>query len=171
VKRILVAVDGSDPAQKAAALAAEIAVRFGTRLTLVYVVPRLVLPADAYGLTIAEIEGEHRSYGEKLLAEASARLHAPNVTVDTLVLSGSAAEAIAEVAAEPDVGMVVVGSRGRGAVARVLLGSVSDRLVHISPKPVLVAPPAMERGARSLLQSKEKWGGGGRRVRPWERSA
>jgi nucleotide-binding universal stress UspA family protein len=34
--------------------------------------------------------------------------------------------------------MIVIGSRGHGAVARMFLGSVSDRLVHISPKPVLV---------------------------------
>jgi nucleotide-binding universal stress UspA family protein len=34
--------------------------------------------------------------------------------------------------------MVVVGHRGRNAVARALLGSVADRLVQISPKPVLV---------------------------------
>jgi len=37
------------------------------------------------------------------------------------------------------VDLVVVGSRGRAAVARVLLGSVTDRLVHISTKPVLVS--------------------------------
>jgi nucleotide-binding universal stress UspA family protein len=34
--------------------------------------------------------------------------------------------------------MIVIGSRGHGAVARMFLGSVSDRLVHISPKAVLV---------------------------------
>jgi nucleotide-binding universal stress UspA family protein len=34
--------------------------------------------------------------------------------------------------------MIVIGSRGHGAVARMFLGSVSDRLVHISSKPVLV---------------------------------
>jgi nucleotide-binding universal stress UspA family protein len=60
------------------------------------------------------------------------------VQAETSVLSGSPAETLAEAAAAPDVDLVVLGSRGRGAVARVLLGSVSDRLIHISPKPVLV---------------------------------
>jgi len=59
------------------------------------------------------------------------------VEVSTTVLFGAPAESIAEEAAAADVGMVV-GSRGHGAVARVFLGSVSDWLVHISPKPVLV---------------------------------
>jgi nucleotide-binding universal stress UspA family protein len=36
------------------------------------------------------------------------------------------------------VDLVVAGSRGQGAVARALLGSVSDRLVHLCPKPILV---------------------------------
>jgi len=62
----------------------------------------------------------------------------PGLEASTSVLFGPPAECIAEEAAAPDVGLVVVGSRGHGAVARVFLGSVSDRLVHICSKPVLV---------------------------------
>lgn len=138
MKRILVGVDGSEPSMKAAQLAAEIAIRFGARVTLAYVVPRLLLPPDAYGLTVADVEQEHRVFGEKLLAHALARLEESGVQVDTVVLSGPPAEGLAELAQAIDVDLVAVGSRGRGAVARMLLGSVTDRLVHICPKPVLV---------------------------------
>ncbi len=138
MKRILVAVDGSDASTKAARMAADIALRFGAKLTLVHVVPKLLLPPDVYGLTIAEVEKEHRAYADKLLERAVAALDEPGVEVTTTILYGSPAEAIAEEGAVGDVGMIVVGSRGHGAVARMFLGSVSDRLVHISPKPVLV---------------------------------
>jgi nucleotide-binding universal stress UspA family protein len=136
MKRILVAVDGSEASLKAARMAADIALRFGARMTLAYVIPRLLLPPDVYGLTLADVEREQRVHADKLVAETLARLGEPGVQVETAVLSGSPAETLAEAAA--DVDLVVLGSRGRGAVARVLLGSVSDRLVHISPKPVLV---------------------------------
>lgn len=138
MKRILVATDGSEAALKAARMAADIAVRFGSKLTLVHVVPKLVLPPDVYGLTIAEVEKEHRAYAARLLARAAEALQQQDLAISTAVRYGSPAEAIAEEAAAGDVGMVVVGSRGHGAVARVFLGSTSDRLVHISPKPVLV---------------------------------
>ncbi len=138
MKRILVAVDGSDASLKAARMGADIAVRFGAKLTLVHVVPKLLLPPDVYGLTIAEVEKEHRAYAEKLLEKAIAELQEPGLEISTTVLYGAPAESIAEEAAASDVSMLVVGSRGHGAVARMFLGSVSDRLVHISPKPVLV---------------------------------
>ncbi len=138
MKRILVAVDGSEPSLKAARMAADIAVRFGAKLTLVHVVPKLLLPPDVYGLTIAEVEKEHRAYAEKLLEQAIAALEEPGLDIDTTVLYGAPAESIAEEAAGEDVSLVVVGSRGHGAVARMFVGSVSDRLVHISTKPVLV---------------------------------
>ncbi len=138
MQRILVAIDGSEGAAKAVRLAADIAMRFGARLTLLYVVPRLLLPPDVYGVTLADVEREHRAYADRVVSEALAKLDEPGLRADAQVLYGSPAEAIAEAAAAPDVGMVAVGSRGRGAVARVLLGSVSDRLVHISTKPVLV---------------------------------
>jgi nucleotide-binding universal stress UspA family protein len=138
IQRVLVAVDGSDPSLKAVRMAAEIAQRFGAKLTLVHVVPRLLLPPDVYGLTIATVEREHRTYAEGVLERAVVAVNAPGMEASTEVLFGSPAECIAEKAAAPDVGMVVLGSRGHGAVARVFLGSVSDRLVHICTKPVLV---------------------------------
>ncbi len=138
MNRILVGVDGSEPSVKAAQLAAEIAVRFGARVTLAYVVPRLLLPPDAYGLTVTDVEQEHRVFAEKLLAHALTRLGESGVQADTVVLCGPPAESLAESAQQIAADLVVVGSRGRGAVARMLLGSVTDRLVHISPKPVLV---------------------------------
>ncbi len=138
MKRILVAVDGSESSLKAARMAADIALRFGAELSLVNVVPKLLLPPDVYGLTIAEVEKEHRAYADRLLEKAVAALEEPGLEIATTVLYGSPAEAIAEEGAASDIDMIVVGSRGHGAVARVFLGSVSDRLVHISPKPVLV---------------------------------
>ena len=138
MKRVLVAIDGSEPSLKAARMAADIARRFGAKLTLVHVVPKLLLPPDVYGLTIAEVEKEHRAYADKLLEKAVAALQEPDLKISTTVLYGSPAEAIAEEGAASDVGMIVVGSRGNGAVARMFLGSTSDRLVHISSRPVLV---------------------------------
>jgi len=138
MKRILVAVDGSEAALRAARMAADVAVRFGARLTLAYVVPRLLLPPDVYGLTIAEVEREQRAHADLLIHEALVSLGESGVEMETAVLSGPPAESIAEAAQAPDVDLVVVGSRGKGAVKRMLLGSVSDRLVHICPKPILV---------------------------------
>ena len=139
MKRILVGVDGSEPSQGAAQLAAEIAVRFGARLALAYVVPNLLLPPDAYGLNVEDVEQGNREFAQTVLTRCLAELGEAGARAETMVLSGSAAESLAEAAVSIGADMVVVGSRGRGAVARVLLGSVSDRLVHISTKPVLVA--------------------------------
>lgn len=138
MKRILVGVDGSEAATKAARFAADIALRFGARITLGYVVPRLLLPPDAYGLTDAQVEEEHVAFAQKLLAATRDKLADTGVDIDVLALHGPPAESLAEAAAQLGVDMVVVGSRGRGAVARTLLGSVADRLVHESVKPVLV---------------------------------
>jgi nucleotide-binding universal stress UspA family protein len=138
MKRILVAIDGSEPAARGARLAADIAIRFGARMTLLYVVPRLLLPPDVDGLTVEEVEREHRAHADRILQGALSALGGAGVEIDSQVLTGPPAETLAAAAAAPDVNLVVVGSRGQGAVARVLLGSVSDRLVHLCPKPILV---------------------------------
>jgi len=60
------------------------------------------------------------------------------VTFDSETLSGPVAETLADVAQSQRYDLIVVGHRGRGGVKRVLLGSVADRLVQISSRPVLV---------------------------------
>ena len=75
--------------------------------------------------------------GKEVLEQVVKELGTPNVT--TLELEGPIAERVAETAEQDGFDLVVVGSRGRNAVARVFLGSVADRLVHICKKSVLVA--------------------------------
>jgi nucleotide-binding universal stress UspA family protein len=53
-------------------------------------------------------------------------------------VEGAPAATLAKAASELNVDLLVVGHRGRGAVQRLLLGSVADRLTQISPSPLLV---------------------------------
>ena len=62
----------------------------------------------------------------------------PDVAIDRRAEIGDAGQTICRVAGELGVDVVVVGSRGRGAVKRALLGSVSGHVVHNAPCPVLV---------------------------------
>ena len=54
--------------------------------------------------------------------------------------SGDVAQSIVEIAQEKDVETIVVGKRGVGRVAGLLLGSISQKIVSLAPKPVTVVP-------------------------------
>jgi nucleotide-binding universal stress UspA family protein len=134
MKKILVAIDGSDVSTKAAQRARELADAIGAELTLAYVVPPYVYPTEPLG-PIEELEKAETSRGRRMLDEV---MQAIGGTAKQLVLAGPVAETLADQAEKDDVEMVVVGSTGKGAVKRLLLGSVSSRLVHVSKKSVLV---------------------------------
>ena len=140
VKRILVGVDGSGEAAAAVDKAAELAGAAGAQVLLAYVVPRHPPPGpDAYAPEeeIREEKLEH-SYAAAMLREMEMRCIAKHVPVDSATLTGSIAASLADLAGSGGFDLVVVGHRGRGGVRRALLGSVADRLVQISPRPVLV---------------------------------
>lgn len=58
--------------------------------------------------------------------------------------AGNAAHAIAEIARQEGTDLIVVGTRGHTALAGLLLGAVTQRLLHIAPCPVLAVPPAQD---------------------------
>ncbi|GMU63618.1 MAG: hypothetical protein AMXMBFR34_53810 [Myxococcaceae bacterium] len=136
MKQVIVAVDGSEPSLKGARLALEYAKPFGAKVTLVYVVPPVVLPGDAPWAPLDELHQSELARGQKVLAGVVEALGSP--AVSCVVKLGPPAELVAEQAEVMDADLVVVGSRGLGAVKRLLVGSVADRLVHICQRPVLV---------------------------------
>lgn len=140
MNRILVAVDGSEASLHAVRFAGQLAKGGAVDLAVIYVSPPNLLPPHVYADVIEQIEKEERKFAAELLGKAAAEAKAAGATrCEQISVTGVPAEALADVAEkDPSVSMVVVGSRGRGAVARVMLGSVADRLVHICKKPVLV---------------------------------
>ncbi|MEU2613227.1 universal stress protein [Micromonospora sp. NPDC007271] len=137
---VLVGVDGSESAALAVRLAADEAEHRGTDLVLVHVRPPEragAVPEEAAGSAAAE-----QAESEQLLASAAARIRAdhPVLTVSQRPLRAASAEQ-ALIAASGEAALVVVGSRGRGGFAGLLLGSVSQALVQHAHCPVLVAHP------------------------------
>lgn len=137
--RILVGVDGSDPAQRAARRAFSLASRLGESVTLVHVLPPPpVLSEPSVLINVAELERNVYETGKTVLEKLAAEGRASGLDVSTQLLSGSAAEMIAQAAQAEDVDILVVGSRGRTLVGSMLLGGTSHRLAHICKKPVLI---------------------------------
>ena len=138
MKRILVGVDGSSESKAAAAYAARLAQATQSGLQLAYVLPAILEPTLGGAATLSAWQTEQTDHARIMLQEMSQSVPHPHTPVETSLLEGSAAHRLAETAQHPDIWLVVVGHHGRGAVQRMLLGSVAGRLTQISPKPVLV---------------------------------
>jgi nucleotide-binding universal stress UspA family protein len=135
MKKILVAIDGSEAAMHAGRIAMQLAEKNHGEVTLAHVVPQVLIPAEVpFGA--GELAEQAVKAGEILLEQAAKELGQPGLR--RVCLTGSPAERLTELAEAENFDLVVVGSKGRGAVSRVLVGSTTDRLVHICKKPVLV---------------------------------
>jgi nucleotide-binding universal stress UspA family protein len=139
MNRILVGVDGSKESRDAVKMAEDLARANGSLLVVASVIVP-VSPLEGAPEIVARGKAQEKRDREetKALVQEIAASVAKDVKVETVIAEGSPAIALADLAHKGDVELVVVGHRGRNAVARALLGSVADRLVQISPKPVLV---------------------------------
>jgi nucleotide-binding universal stress UspA family protein len=129
--KILCAVDGSEPSLRAARKALELS----KDVTLVTAIAPFFVPMEV-AFDATRFQQEALRGGEALLTQVARDLGQPSIS--RVCLQGSVAESIADHADAGHFDMLVVGSKGRGAVSRVLLGSTTDRLVHIARIPVLV---------------------------------
>ena len=151
--RIGVAFDGSPESKVALRHAAALAGAAGARLRLIAAVEPLVFPAFVNvpaGDTYVEMIRAHRELLERAVEDAAATLPA-GLQPERRVVEGAAVEAICEAVGE-DVDLLAVGSRAWGPVRRVLLGSVSARLLRAAPCPVLVTPKGVEAPAAAAAE-------------------
>ena len=136
--RILVATDGSEPADEAVAFGIELAAEQKAELIFVHVVPAFDLaPVSGFAIGGA-FPHEPTQEDTALLEEAAAAAAEHGVVATTALLTGDTIDEIVAYADSHAVDLIVVGSRGHGSIASVLLGSVSRGVLHETRRPVLV---------------------------------
>ena len=126
---ILLPTDGSAAAEAAVDHAARLATTFGGRVSVLSVVE----PVPAVEMDAAMVHERLRESADR----AVERLDEAGVETTTTVRDGGAHRAILDCADEVDADLVVMGTHGRTGVGRVLLGSVTERVVRRADTPVL----------------------------------
>lgn len=130
--KILLAYDGGDPARRALELTAELAKKFEASVAVVSVVPVHIgrVPIDPW---------DDQPVHAAQLAEAKQLLVARHIEPVLVEKAGDPAVTIERIAQDGGYDMVVVGSRGLGALSRVLQGSVSEHVATHAAATVVVA--------------------------------
>ena len=135
-KSILLATDGSPDAGQALVHARDLALRDGAQVIVVHAfdpVPDYL--GDPWRDRVA---ARHVSAGHQVANDAAQRLREAGIDVIVEVLEGPPADAILKVADVQACDLIVMGSRGHGTLASLLLGSVSHRVLSHARVPVMI---------------------------------
>jgi nucleotide-binding universal stress UspA family protein len=141
--RVLIAYDGSAGAADALALAETLPWPRGSELRVINVIEPVPMPMAGpwnrgFGHS-PEIDAATSAYAAETLKTAADRLRAANVPAEPVERRGRAASVIVDEAAESGADLVIIGSRGHGTLASLLIGSTSAEVVDHAACPVLVA--------------------------------
>jgi nucleotide-binding universal stress UspA family protein len=133
---ILLAVDGSEYSHRAIEYAKSLTERYEANLLLVHVFSHT---SDLLGYQDFEkLYAKRKSAGQAVLDSAKKILGSTTFKVHEELMEGSEAEAILKVAENHQADLIIMGTRGFGAVKGMLVGSVSRKVIHLSTCPVMV---------------------------------
>jgi nucleotide-binding universal stress UspA family protein len=140
--KVIWETDGSEHADRAMPYAVQAAKADGAELYVVHVVEKLA-GARAAGMDAFANEDEI-----KAKVDRQAKTIAVENGVETSIhvvagLGNRTGDRIAEIAQDAGADLIVVGTRGHGALGSFVLGGVTQRLLHVSPCPVLCVPPGV----------------------------
>ena len=136
-EHILVPTDFSPTASRALEEAVLLAKHFGASLTLLHVIE---LPVYAYDVQMAnpvDILTPVRAAAEQAMAGLLAEVRAQVPAASSLLRVGRTADEVVDAARAVGADLVILGTHGRTGVKHLLLGSVAERVVRLSPVPVL----------------------------------
>jgi nucleotide-binding universal stress UspA family protein len=147
MEEIVVGVDGSAASDAALRFGAQEARDHGCRLVAVHAWSMPVLVSNMFAPVPVIDPGELEGVAKEVLTQALDRVMGPegprDMAVDTVVAHGQAADELLQRAAGAR--ELVVGSRGRGGFAQLLLGSVSQQCAHHATCPVVIVPATSTR--------------------------
>lgn len=136
LKNILVATDFSEPAEVATNYGQDLARSYGATLHVMHVIEdMLALYAPELGFALPSIEHNIEAAVQRDLDARSG--HGGDSFRSVVTRSSNVSHAITEYAKANAIDLIIVGTHGRGAVSRFLMGSVAERVVRTAPCPVL----------------------------------
>ncbi len=140
IRRILHPTDFSAASRPALKWALELARSNGGSLTLVHVMsPILPMVGDGYISPQAwdDLERQVRAHAQKEIGKLIAKARKAGVRAASVLLEGTPADRIVRAARSRGADLIVMGTHGRGGLAKLFLGSVAERVVATAPRPVL----------------------------------
>ena len=140
IQKILVPFDFSEHSEKACSWAVAMAEKWRAHILLLHVVPRPSYPPVLIGthFNAADFEAGLQAEAEERAKAFVVKTPHEHMSIDVKVLIGEPSWDICRIAEEEHYDMVIMGSHGRTGLGHVLLGSVAERVVRLSPCPVLV---------------------------------
>ena len=138
--RIVVGLDGSPQSDRAFAVARDMAALTKAAVTIVHVREMMLAPAVG-GVPRRIDEDEIETKIRTQAAELAKAGNGGELQIVATTAAGGPAHDIANVARTAGADLIVVGTRGMGVIAGLLLGSVTQRLLHLAHCPVLAVPP------------------------------
>jgi nucleotide-binding universal stress UspA family protein len=145
-KTVIWASDGSAAAERSLPLAKGLAQSSGARMMVVYV------KEVGLGSAAAAVADLHEDEGQAAVQRTVEALKQDGIAAEFVtgnVMVGGVAQVIADFAREVKADLIVTGTRGRNPLVAILVGSVTNRLLEISPCPVLAVPSKQPRVASS----------------------
>jgi nucleotide-binding universal stress UspA family protein len=151
-EKILVPLDGSEHSLKALEIATQIAKKFEGKITLIHIYsvairpvimpePTTLTPPLIPAMTPEEVSKAveaTRKAGASILADGEQKVKAEKVQVETTLREGHTVQEIVKTAKEGKFDLIVIGGRGISKIRELLLGSVTDGVIHHAACPVLV---------------------------------
>jgi nucleotide-binding universal stress UspA family protein len=146
IKSILVAVDDSENSDRALDFALDLGEKYNAAVTVLNVseFPAMgVVPQEptAYsGGSMAVFSKDLRKFHEEILSKAVVRAKAikPDLAISSKLREGEPASEIVDAAKEGSFDVIVVGHKGVSRVRELFLGSVSEKVAHLAPCPVII---------------------------------
>jgi nucleotide-binding universal stress UspA family protein len=139
-RHILVPTDGSQPSVAAGRLAVQLAAVHRARITFVYIVDSSAIGemTGTLGKTAQQVQHELELSGQRCLNHLACLAANADLTADQVICYGTPHSEIERLAREQQVDLIVIGQVGHRGPRRILIGSVTERVIEYAPCPVLV---------------------------------
>jgi len=161
IKKILCPTDFSEPSYEAIKTAGELAFHFGSELCLLHVVspvPMVPIGGESSVFNVSLYEQELEASSKRTLEEIVNHLEWKELKTRLIALRGNPADEIVRIADEEKVDLIVIATRGRTGLDRLIFGSVAEKVVRLAKCQVLTVAgqPSTEAGKETTEEKEDK---------------